>query len=519
MPRNLRAAPPVIYEIFPRAFLDTTGNGIGDLRGVATKLDYIADLGVDAIWLAPFYPSPLVDAGYDVADHRAVHPDLGTLADFDALVAAADARGLGVLVDLVLNHTSTLDPRFQAALAGDDAAAAHYVFRDPKPDGSPPNNWMSFFGGPAWYWSHERSQYYLHQFTSHQPSLDLRNDAVQADIERTVRFWRDRGVSGFRLDVVTAYLFDPSLADNPPASPEARAKIEGPAASPYAYQDHIHDMLPGDGAAWTERLRAWAGEDLWLVGECNTGNQSLEVAKAFCAPGRLDAMYTTDMPASAHRPEAFAPIFEAMEGQDWILPWWFSSHDQPRPASRMPDVPPPQMARFLATILCAMPGPLLLYQGEELGLPQPDLPKDAIDDPFELRFWPDGPGRPGPRVPLPWTDTPGTYGFTTGQPTLPMNWSPDLAVSHQAADPHSVLGYYRRMLSLRRAKGFATGQSHQVEQAGEVLSVTFQSGGQRYRAVMNFGPLCEVPPQGAPLLETNPGERTLPKMGARIEHL
>ncbi|RVT84205.1 alpha-amylase [Rhodobacteraceae bacterium CCMM004] len=513
MPRRLTA--PTVYEVYPRSFRDTTGTGVGDLKGVLDGLGHVRDLGVDAIWLAPFYRSPMVDGGYDIVDHRAVDPDLGSLDDIDAIVAKAGEMGMGVLVDLVLNHTSDRHPWFQAALDGDEDAARRYVWRDAKDDGTPPNNWQSFVGPPAWTWSPARRQYYFHQYLRAQPCLDLANGQVQQDHARTIAFWRDRGVAGFRLDVVTAYAFDPELRDNPPASDEVRAKIDGPDARPYSYQDHVYDLLPGEAWRYACKVRDWAGPEMWLVGECNTGNQSLQVALDFSGDDRLDAVYTTDIVECASTPAAYQRIFERLDGR-WRVPWWFSSHDQARAATTHGDGDP-ATAKFLAAVMCTMPGPLMLFQGEELGLPQPDLDKSEVEDPFDLTFWPDGPGRAGARVPLPWNGTAPGWGFSTATPWMPMRWESRHTVAAQQGDPQSVLAFYRRMLALRREASFARPERIDLDVSGDLMTVRIDTSAGRYVARYNFGD-GDVAVEGgdAPLLSTGHAEGRLAPRGALV---
>ncbi|PZX15009.1 alpha-glucosidase [Palleronia aestuarii] len=393
---------PVIYEIYVRSFADSTGSGIGDLRGVTERLEHVAALGVDAIWLCPFFVSPLDDGGYDIVNHREVAERHGTIEDFDALVARAHELGLKVLIDQVFNHTSCDHPKFEAAIAGDEDEAACYLWRDPKPDGTAPNNWISQFGQPAWTWNHRRRQYYLHQFLPCQPSLNLRNPRVREMHCETINFWLDRGVDGFRLDAVTSYLYDESLADNPPARPVVQDQVSGPNYNPYTYQDHVYDMLPGDGAAFAETVRSWVGGDVFLLGESTSGNQSIKLAMDFSEPGRLDFCYTHDAIHGAQGPQLMADVLRDLDGR-WRLPWWFSCHDQPRHNSKLGDGTP-ESARFFALLLAPLPGPVLIYQGEELGLSQPKLSYEENTDPFDRLYWPDPPGREGPRVPIPWTE-------------------------------------------------------------------------------------------------------------------
>ena len=438
---------PAIYEIYPRSFRDTTGSGEGDLRGVLEGLDHVASLGVDAIWLAPFYDSPMVDGGYDIRDHCAVDPRFGTLDDFDAVLARAHQLGLKVMTDLVFNHTSDRHPWFEAALLGDDAAAARYVFRDARPDGGPPTNWLSFFGEPAWTWCPARKQYYLRQFLACQPSLDLRHPEVQAELERIVHFWRDRGVDGFRFDAVTSFLFDPDLPDNPPASAEVRARMAVGPDNPYSFQDHLGDMLPGDGAAFAEKLRDWSGPDAWLIGEINSGNRSVELTAEFTAPDRLDAGYTVDLFVNEITAARVAEIIARKEAAGCGLAWCLSCHDHPRAISRSGDGSA-RDAKLLALLSAALPGALILWQGEELGQKQAELARDEIADPYDRLFWPVAPGRDGARVPFPWQAGTEGHGFTTGTPWLPMRDLADVALDAQG--PDGVLAFWRRALALRR---------------------------------------------------------------------
>ena len=411
-------AAPVIYQVYPRSFFDSDGDGVGDLCGITQKLDHIAQLGVDAVWLSPFYVSAWKDGGYDVIDHSAVDPMLGTMEDFDALVVRAHELGLKVMIDQVLNHTSCDHPWFQAALDGDSACAERYLFRPAKPDGTPPNNWLSQFGLPGWEWAHQREEYYFHQFLACQPSLNLRNPAVQQSHAEQIAMWSGRGVDGFRFDAVTSYLWDESLSDNPPASPEVREKVSGNAASPYTYQDHQFDMLPGDGAAYMEKLREWVGDDAYIIGENTSGNKSLELAMSFAGPGRLNACYTTDLPEQRGSPQAVLDMIEHTDLQRLL--GWLSSHDQPRHLADNRHAS--EQAEIYAAMMAFLPGPWLVYQGEELGLVQPDLQKDEVTDPLDLNFWPDGPGREGARVPIPWNDDAPNFGFSEAAPWLPMRW-------------------------------------------------------------------------------------------------
>ncbi|WP_185803176.1 alpha-amylase family glycosyl hydrolase [Pontivivens nitratireducens] len=438
---------PSIYEIYPRSFRDSTGTGEGDLRGVVQGLEAIAQLGVDAIWLAPFYSSPMVDGGYDVMNHCEVDPRYGTLDDFDAVVARAHELDLRVMVDLVFNHTSDQHPWFQASIARDEDMHDWYVWRDAKPDGSAPNNWLSFFGEPAWTWNPVRRQFYLRQFLSCQPSLNLRHPPVQDALQAIVAFWRGRGVDGFRFDAVNSYLFDLSMKDNPPASEEVQDRNATGPENLYSFQDHLYDILPGDGAAFAENLRKWAGPDAWLLGEVNSGNRSVELSGAFTAPDRLDANYTVDLMVNPVTAQTVCDLIARHRREGCGLTYCLSCHDQPRAVSRTGDGSV-RDAKLLALLSAALPGPLIIWQGEELGQPQAALKLHEISDPFDRLFWPVPPGREGARIPYPWSADAPNYGFTTGTPWLPMQGLDDIALSEQG--PDGTRAFWIEALRLRR---------------------------------------------------------------------
>ncbi|WP_299376543.1 alpha-amylase family glycosyl hydrolase [uncultured Tateyamaria sp.] len=468
---------PLIYELYPRSFQDSDGDGIGDLPGILRRADYLHDLGVDAVWICPFMPSPWVDGGYDVTDYCAIHPALGTMKDWSALTEALHDRGLKVMIDLVLNHTSDQHPWFDKSAQRDPGYVDHYVWRDAKEDGAPPTNWIGRFGDLSWSWDHRRQQYYLHNYMSAQPALNLRCPNVQAEVQRIFAFWTDNGVDGFRLDAVTSYLCDPEFRDNPPASPEVRDKMDGEPFLPYVRQDHKHDFLPGDGAAYCDNLRAWAGETAYLLGEVGTGNQSVEVCNDFTDGDRLNAGYVVDLAQFGFSAQVAADLI-ARRAAAMRLAWWTGSHDRARQPKR-PDDPE---ARLQLMFLALMPGPALVYQGQELGLPQPELSRDDTTDPYDLAFWPDGPGREGARVPLPWSRAQAN-GFTTGTPWLPMRWADGIDVETQDSDGGSVLSFARQVFALRRELDLASLPDAEWQRDGDVLTIRHQTA----RVVFNFG--------------------------------
>ena len=511
------SAAPIIYEVYPRSFLDTTGNGEGDLAGVAAKLDHVAALGAEAVWLAPFFLSPMLDGGYDVQDHTVVNPRFGTDADFDALVLKAHSLGLKVMIDQVLNHTSHRHAWFANSVERRGGYDDWYVWRDPKPDGSPPNNWLSQFGPPAWSWNHRRRQYYMHQFLDCQPNLNLRNEAVKAELRRQLRGWKDRGIDGFRLDAITSYLWDESFADNPPADADTRARIAGPEYNPYSMQDHRNDMLPGDGVAFAPVVREWAGDDVFLLGEITSGNRSVELLNGLCAPDGLDAAYTVDLTERGVTPEIVLDVLQRQEAQRSVA-WWLSSHDQARAATAQGDGSA-RDARFLGTLCALMPGPWMIYQGEELGLPQPYLDFDENTDPFDRMYWPDVPGREGPRVPIPWAEGYVGFGFTSGRPWLPMRWEGAMSVLAQEADEGSTLHYWRRLVAARRAHGIGEADVVSAGAEGDVLTVELASGSARMTSLMNFGPMDASLPawaRGDPIVASTPTNDVLPARTAAI---
>ncbi|MFQ6547484.1 alpha-amylase family glycosyl hydrolase [Aestuariibius sp. 2305UL40-4] len=505
-------AAPVIYEIYPRSFRDTTGSGEGDLNGITEGLSHVVDLGVDAIWISPFFVSPHADGGYDVADHRNIDPRYGTLRDFETLVETAHKRGLKVMIDQVLNHTSDKHPWFQRAIDGNSDCADRYVWRDPKPDGTAPNNWLSQFGPPAWTWNHKRRQYYFHQFLAGQPSLDLRNEVVQDKHRTQIQCWRDRGVDGFRFDVCTSYLFDPSMKDNPPASPDVQDKVSGENFVPYTYQDHVYDMLPGDGVDYMKKLRDWAGDDAWLLGEISSGNQSIELACRMTAPDKLDACYTTDLPENKGKPRAIADILSREDKPG--AAWWMSSHDQPRHLTIAGDGSD-RDARLFAMQCALLPGPWLVFQGEELALPQPDLTREETTDPLDLLYWPDGPGREGARVPIPWHEGADNFGFTSGTPWLPMRWPSGKAVMRQA-DDGGVAAFYRKLTEARRTHGLGRGTAEVADIADDYIELSLKTPEGNFRAAINHSGEGRAHPDGCgdPVLISHKGDGLPPRSAA-----
>ncbi|HEY6630270.1 MAG TPA: alpha-glucosidase [Rhizobiaceae bacterium] len=484
----------VIYQVYPRSFQDTTGDGGGDLRGVTQRIGYIASLGVDAIWLSPFFKSPMADMGYDVSDYRAVDPMFGTLDDFDALVAEAHRHGLKVIIDQVLSHTSDRHHWFVESRADrTNARADWYVWADARPDGTAPNNWLSVFGGSAWEWDSVRRQYYLHNFLAAQPDLNFHNPQVQDALLDAVRFWLERGVDGFRLDTVNYYFQDRWLRSNPPLDEAAAGTIT--ATNPYLYQSHLFDKTQRENLDFLKRFRALLDqyEGRASVGEIGDESRSLQTLAAYTAGGdKLHMCYTFDLLGpqfSAAHVRGCVEAFEKNVADGWVC-WAFSNHDVVRHVSRWvrPGEDVDALARFAIGLLASLRGSICLYQGEELGLTEAEIAFEDLRDPYGIRFWPGFKGRDGCRTPIPWeAEKPGA-GFSAGKPWLPVPVEHlRRAADVQDGDPNSVLSSYRAMLSLRkRHPSLARGSIAFIDGQDDVLAFFREANAERLICVFNF---------------------------------
>ncbi|MDB5644293.1 MAG: alpha-glucosidase [Hyphomicrobiales bacterium] len=479
-----------IYQIYPRSFFDSNGDGVGDLPGVIAKLDYIASLGVDAIWLSPFYLSPMADFGYDVADHKAVDPVFGTLQDFDALVARATQLGLRVLVDLVVGHTSVAHAWFAESRASrDNDKADWFVWADPRPDGSPPNNWLSVFSGPAWKWEPRRRQYFLHHFLPEQPALNVCNAAMRAALVDVAAFWLDRGVSGLRLDAIDFLAHDPNLRSNRPsgASPnDAPAKLFG-------MQLHQHDMLHPDGLTLLRDLRKLAdSRGAMLLGEVSSQPGAFDRIAAYTgARGPLHSAYTLAPMRGAFDFAAAKGIVAAAARDDGSVCWAFSNHDTMRVASRWcaeGGVVHRRKLELITAFHLALRGEICLYQGEELGLTEADLAPGDMRDPFGLAYYPQFKGRDGSRTPIPWVAGDASNGFTEGAPWLPAQTDHGaLAVDAQENDPGSLLAHWRDLLAWRkRSPEIRHGALIPLDTPEPVTGFVRESDGRRTICLFNF---------------------------------
>jgi glycosidase len=473
----------VIYQIYPRSFQDSNGDGIGDLKGIEQRLDHLIDLGVDAIWISPIYPSPMKDFGYDVADYCGVDPRFGTLDDCDALIASAHGRGLKVLLDLVPNHSSDAHPWFIDSRSSRTSARRDwYIWRDPAPDGGPPNNWISDFGGSAWEWDEASGQYYYHAFLKEQPDLNWRNPELREAIYDAMRFWFDRGIDGFRIDVLWHMIKHDGFPDNPanPAYTPAMGEMHR------VLQLHSTDQPEVHGIAAEMRAVADEYRERVLIGEI------------YLPVERLMHYYGKDRP-EVHLPFNFQLIDAPWEARslarliadyEAALPpggwpnWVLGNHDRPRVAAKRGAA----QARVAAMLLLTLRGTPTIYYGEEIGLADVPIPPDQVQDPRELREPGLGLGRDPVRSPMPWNAA-ANAGFTSGKPWLPLNADWRVRnVERQAADPTSMFALYRALLALRREHpALSIGDFLPVECEGDVLAYERRHGHERLLVALNLG--------------------------------
>ncbi len=488
----------VIYQIYPRSYQDSNGDGIGDLKGIIQRLPYIAGLGVDAIWISPFFKSPMRDFGYDVTDYCDVDPMFGTLADFGELVDEAHRLGLKVMIDEVISHTADDHPWFKESRASrTNAKADWYVWADAKPDGTPPNNWLSIFGGSAWQWDTRRQQYYLHNFLSEQPDLNFHNREVQDALLDVTRFWLERGVDGFRLDTINFYFHSRGLEDNPALPPEQRNDQTAPAVNPYNYQDHLYDKSQPENVGFLERFRALLDEypAAAAVGEVGDSQRGLEVVAAYTAgEKRVHMCYSFDFLApekiSAAKVRGVLESFGKVATDGWSC-WAFSNHDVMRHASRWAagEADPKAYLKVVSALLMSLRGSVCLYQGEELGLTEANLAFEDLQDPYGIRFWPEFKGRDGCRTPMVWDENDANGGFSSAKPWLPVPREHlASAVSRQQGDEASLLEHYRRFLAFRSAHpAFAKGDIEFVSGDGDTVVFTRREGNEQIVCAFNLG--------------------------------
>ncbi len=478
----------VMYQIYPRSFADSNADGVGDLKGIAARLDHVKSLGVDGVWLSPFFKSPMRDFGYDVSDYREVDPLFGTLDDFKAVLKAAHDRKLRVIIDQVWSHTSSDHAWFQESRQDrTNARADWYVWADPKPDGSPPSNWQAWFGGPTWTWEPRRRQYFLHNFLPTQPDLNFHNAEVRAAILDVAKFWLEMGVDGFRLDVANYYVHDAQLRDNPPSGDPAPAL-------PRNCQVHLYNSDQPETLDFVTQLRAQmdATGDTMTVGELAPGSYGL-MAEYTRGQDRLHTAYAFDFLGAWPGVEKMASILSQWrEGPDDGWPSWaFSNHDVTRVATRWGEAigaTAPRAAPLFMALLLSLRGTIFLYQGEELGLPEGDVPFAKLQDPWGIAGWPATKGRDGCRTPMPWKDEV-MAGFTRAKEAwLPVDARQRmLAAEKQEKLAESMLHTARKLIAFRKASNALSVGAFRVVEAKDGLLVFDRIGEkQTIRCAFNF---------------------------------
>ncbi|MGB3769156.1 MAG: alpha-glucosidase family protein [Phormidesmis sp.] len=482
----------VIYQIYPRSFFDADRDGIGDLGGITEKLDYVAQLGVDAVWVSPFYTSPMKDFGYDVSDYRQVDPIFGQLDDFVALVQQANCLGLKVMVDMVLSHTSDRHSWFcESRASRKNAKADWYVWANPQLDGTPPNNWLSIFGGSAWEWDTHRRQFYLHNFLSAQPDLNFHNPEVAEAVLEVVEFWLRLGVKGIRLDTVNWYFHDQALRDNPP-NRGALLKY-APASSNYVMQDHIYNKSRPEVLPFLEAIRSLLDRyDAVSLGEL-TAKRAVEMTADYTKVGkRLHMVYTFGLLTETFSATNFKQTIREVEsnlGSGWVC-WAFSNHDVMRVVSRWrrEAVSVTHQAKFLLALLLSLRGAVCLYQGEELGLTEAEIAFEDMQDPYGIRLWPEFKGRDGCRTPMPWQASVVNGGFSLAKPWLPVPLDHlERSVDRQLLDEASVLNFCRFLLRWRKSvPAVMLGAMRLLEVSDPLLAFERSYEGQTVLAVFNL---------------------------------
>jgi alpha-glucosidase len=477
----------VIYQIYPRSFQDTTSSGIGDLAGVIRRLDYLVDLGIDAVWLSPFYPSSMADFGYDVADYCDVEPLFGDLATFDRLVAGAHARGIEIIVDWVPNHTSNQHPWFvESRSSRDNSKRDWYVWRDPKPDGSPSNNWGSYFGGPAWTFDEATGQYYLHQFVKEQPELNWRNPEVKAAMLDTLRFWLDRGVDGFRMDVIGLLIKDAELRDNPP-NPDADPDL--PPNDIFGRQLQVHNQDQDEVHDVIREIRRVIDQ---YDARCAIGEIWFELERWIRYYGDGDEMHLPFNFRLMRQPWQARAMRRSVDELEAALPGFgwpnyvLGNHDGARLATRFGGQ---AQARVAAMMLLTLRGTPTIYYGEELGMENGVIPPEKVQDPQGINLGVER-TRDVCRTPMQWDASPNAGFCPAGvEPWLPVSADYERRnVAAQSADPTSILTLYRRLFALRRASPALYGGSYcSLDGAPDDCFVYLRdAGGERKLIALNF---------------------------------
>ncbi|MBB1361423.1 MULTISPECIES: alpha-glucosidase family protein [unclassified Shewanella] len=490
----------VVYQIYPRSLMDSNGDGVGDLQGIIAKLDYIASLNVDAIWISPFFKSPMKDFGYDISDYLEIDPLFGTMADFDQLIEKAHQLNIKVVIDQVLSHTSDQHDWFeQSRQSRDNDKADWYVWADPKDDGSAPNNWLAIFGGCAWEWEPRRQQYYLHNFLKSQPDLNFHCPQVRQAVLDNVEFWLKKGVDGFRLDAITFCYHDEQLRDNP-AKPKDKRQGRGFSEdNPYAYQYHYYNNTRPQTVGFIEELRALINRYPGAVtlGEVSSEDSLATMAEYTQGDDRLHMAYSfellTDDFSAAYIRQTVEEL-EASIGDGWPC-WAIGNHDVKRVASRWgKDSVNQTMVKMLNAMLFSLRGSVCSYQGEELGLTEAPIEFNQLQDPFGIAFWPMFKGRDGCRTPMPWVKEAPNAGFSEATPWLPIDpLHNNSAVDVQEADQDSILNSYRHFLQWRKQQHILIeGDIQFIDSHPDVLAFIRSQDQQRMLVLFNLSAMQQT---------------------------
>lgn len=482
----------VIYQVYPRSFQDSNNDGIGDLKGIINRIDYIKSLGVDAIWISPFFKSPMKDFGYDISDYRDIDPIFGDLNDFDALIEQAHARDIKIIIDQVLSHTSDQHQWFLDSRENtNNDKSDWYVWAESKEDGTAPNNWLSIFGGPAWQWEPRRGQYYLHNFLTEQPDLNFHNPDVRQAVLDNVEFWLKKGVDGFRLDAINFCYHDAQLRDNP-AKPKDKRQGRGFSEdNPYAFQYHYYNNTQPENIEFMQDIRALLNKYPGAVslGEISSEDSLATMAQYTQGGDKLHMGYSFELLTDDYSSEYIRTTVQTLEQQmteGWPC-WAFSNHDVERVASRWSDNGEinPAQCKMLTALLASLRGSVCMYQGEELGLGEANVAFEDLQDPYGITFWPNFKGRDGCRTPIPWENEQVDYaGFSENKPWLPVDTAhKSQSVAEQNSDKNSILNAYREFMAWRKTQAvMITGDIEFIHTAEPILAF--------YRTLNNEKMLC-----------------------------
>ncbi len=485
----------IIYQIYPRSFQDSNSDGIGDLAGITQRLPYLNSIHVDALWLSPFFKSPMDDFGYDVSNYCAVDPIFGTLDDFDAMVSAARTHALKIIIDLVFSHTSIKHEWFEKSRSRIDGYEDFYVWADPLIDGSPPNNWLAHFGGAAWSWDSKRGQYYLHNFLPSMPDLNLHNQKVQDALLDVMRFWLDRGVSGFRLDVVDYYAHDPALTNNPPLATGRQPKrIE-----PYMMQEHRYNRNHENIMPFIKRMRhlcdTYTNSDIMMVAEISEAG-GVEASVYYTnSEDKLHTSYNfellSDEFSPSHVKETITKYSEAAPN-GWPS-WSFSNHDAVRVATRWAlkkhqDKPDARFIKMINALLLCLRGTIYIYQGQELGFEQVDVAFEDMKDPYGIFQYPENKGRDGCRTPMIWDSEEPYGGFSDVKPWLPIGKENlHLSVASQEPKDQSIINDFRQLTALRKESDLMNlGDISFIHNCSDLLAFVRTYGTHKKICIFNF---------------------------------